>query len=137
MEDTFNADIILNLEESYRNSVRNSCALHSVPNGYDAVRLVFMLWLHALSFKSNYNGVHYNFLFLLSVFFFFLKTSSYCEAHTGLEFMVLLPQLPRVGILAYAALCYHELLPCVFLKAGHSLHSSAQAMAQCCQQPTG
>lgn len=70
-------------------------------------------------------------------FFFFLKTSSYCEAHTGLEFMTLLPQLPRVGILAYAALCYHELLPCVFLKAGHSLHSSAQAVAQCCQQPTG
>lgn len=31
VEDTFNADIILNLEKSYRNSVRNSCALPLVP----------------------------------------------------------------------------------------------------------
>lgn len=45
--------------------------------------------------------------------------------------------LLRVGILACTALCYHELLPCVFLKAGRPLHSTAQAMAQCCQQPTG
>jgi hypothetical protein len=38
----------------------------------------------------------FSFLFLL---FFFFETGSYCVAQAEFEFIILLPQLPRTGII--------------------------------------